>query len=66
MEIMITGSLRRIDTEDTEEVRAVRIFQGIYSVGPFPGPSPQGAHLLSDVVQARQQRTDGTQLDAAH
>jgi hypothetical protein len=66
MEIMITGSLRRIDTEDTEEVRAVRIFQGIYSVGPSSGPSPQGAHLLRDVVQALQPRTDGTPLDAAH
>jgi DNA polymerase lambda len=33
MEILKTGELRRIKYENTEDVEATKIFQGIYGVG---------------------------------
>lgn len=35
MEIIDTGALRRVDTERTEDVAAVQLFQGIYGVGMY-------------------------------
>lgn len=35
MEIIETGALRRVDTERTEDVTAVQLFQGIYGVGMY-------------------------------
>jgi hypothetical protein len=36
MEIINTGDLKRIKYENTEDVAATRIFQGIYGVGKDP------------------------------
>lgn len=36
MEIINTGDLKRIRYENTEDVAATRIFQGIYGVGKSP------------------------------
>lgn len=33
MEILETGALRRIGYERTEDIKATRLFQGIYGVG---------------------------------
>ena len=46
MEIINTGDLRRIKYENTEDVAATRIFQGIYGVGKYPSLS-----LLIDDAQ---------------
>ena len=35
MEIVETGVLRRVDTERTEDVAIVQLFQGIYGVGGY-------------------------------
>jgi DNA polymerase lambda len=35
MEIIETGSLRRIQYEKTEDVAATKLFQGIYGVGKY-------------------------------
>lgn len=35
MEIIETGNLRRIELDNTEEVRAINAFYGIYGVGTF-------------------------------
>jgi len=36
MEIINTGDLKRIKYENTEDVAATRVFQGIYGVGKYP------------------------------
>ena len=35
MEIIETGALQRVDTERTEDVAVVQLFQGIYGVGVY-------------------------------
>ena len=39
MEIIRTGDLQRLKYEDTEETRAIKLFEGIYDVGACTVPS---------------------------
>ena len=35
MEVINTGNLKRIGSEDTEDVKANKLFQGVFGVGGF-------------------------------
>jgi DNA polymerase lambda len=36
MEIINTGDLRRLHYENTPDIQAIKLFNGIYNVGEFP------------------------------
>lgn len=66
MEIIETGALRRVDTERTEDVAAVQLFQGIYGVGMYERRcSPCFGLILPSPTQDRRLRMPGTLLVAA-
>lgn len=57
---METGGLRRIAHETTEDIEAMKIFQGIYGVGARPIPTSRIASDLPMGIQADLRRASGT------